>query len=568
MATKVYQVSVSWDDGGFERFANLMVEGVIENRQVAVLNKVISGQWDYKDNKEKMSTEIIYQLNARLHGDINFMIELEEKFYEEFKADPGQPEDPMDAHHRKIDAAQIPPGEFVEITAGPHIGKWGKVVRFVPTSESNQGPSYYVIDVGEYKSPEVPEIYIRKVETDIEVEAKYVVRRDNFEGGEVESTPVSEFDERPSAERSLRRRHNKDLPSGYSIHDEPGKARRLRQPVKATQETKILSELSRRDRFMLGPFPPLPGNRNQFHPWTVEDILPVGDIYVAVQDVTYRRDQFNGDEIVQKLTPKVESSMKKNAALDGLTRVGHMITVDGNLIPSSVVEASEVPQNEENCLFDLPEEAVPSDAKDAAKPASAEIRNATAAKSAPDTDFNVRDLAEAVKDKLGLIDPRVVRVDLHNEHATVLGRRRIPGWSKMGGVSLKKLFYTRISPTSHYFAVDAAIRLEEGGYPHRQNISGHSFEELQSNLVAWAAPILAPNPRTPKGPEPLVGLSHTKVASAAPVVVRQIQEPREEWSCPHCCKAILEKSLYSPDNGKTMFHRGCKEPIELPTRGD
>lgn len=61
--------------------------------------------------------------------------------------------------------------------------------------------------------------------------------------------------------------------------------------------------------------------------------------------------------------------MSKNN-LEGLTRIGHLIAVDGNLIPASVVEASS---EEVGLIFDLPEEQAPQGFKEKTP---AEVRNA------------------------------------------------------------------------------------------------------------------------------------------------------------------------------------------------
>lgn len=65
--------------------------------------------------------------------------------------------------------------------------------------------------------------------------------------------------------------------------------------------------------------------------------------------------------------------------LAGLTTIAHLTAVDSNLIPTELLKGAEiVPVDESKMLFELPEEATPdlAEAKDAAKPAPAEIRNA------------------------------------------------------------------------------------------------------------------------------------------------------------------------------------------------
>lgn len=80
-----------------------------------------------------------------------------------------------------------------------------------------------------------------------------------------------------------------------------------------------------------------------------------------------------------KVEEKIMADVKKVGALDGLLQVGEFTSVDGHLIPTELLKGAElVPANEENMLFDLPEEATPADseAKEAAKPGDSEMRNA------------------------------------------------------------------------------------------------------------------------------------------------------------------------------------------------
>ena len=52
---------------------------------------------------------------------------------------------------------------------------------------------------------------------------------------------------------------------------------------------------------------------------------------------------------------------------------------------------------------------------------------------------------------------------------------------------------------------------------------------------------------------------------AKPVITVKKVEVSKDWICPHCGNQILEKSLYSPDDGKTMTHRECGGEIILPS---